>query len=221
MIIRYVEKTVTVFEIDGELFYFRDSANLPELFDNTLHKMVVPNLDNWLQAKTDQRHSLRGLRDMSKAFSVGLSCGLSAENVRQLITQAVIESRRTIFQTDLTNDYARSYFIELIDPAKIEEIHVKSIVDNFDRLLKKGGRNRLYNYLCRFWQTCNFNMPSAAAIFEGFIRRLGRQPTTPNYPDTTDLDNELIERVCQTVFRSQSLYNINDEIVANVRRIQS
>lgn len=64
-------------------------------------------------------------------------------------------------------------------------------------------------------------MPSAAAIFEGFIRRLGRQPTTPNYPDTTDLDNELIERVCQTVFRSQSLYNINDEIVANVRRIQS
>lgn len=221
MIIQYVEGEVTIFEVNGKIYYFRDSPNFPELFDDQLHKLIVPNLDHWIQAATDQRHSLRGLQDMSVAFLAGLHCGVSDQDAYILVNNTINATRQMIFHTDLANRYGRMYFIELIDPTKIESVHTKSIAANFDKLLEKCGRTKLYNYLCRFWQACNYTLPSVAAVFEAFIRRLGLQPTTPEYPETGDLDNELKEKVCRMVFRKMSVYHISDEMIINARRIQT
>jgi hypothetical protein len=221
MIIRYVEGTVTVFEVNGELFYFNDNSNMPEMFDSQLKKMTVPNFDNWIQAKTDQRYSLRGLRDMSVAFRAGFDCSISDADAHSLVIGTVAETKRLIFHTDLATGYGRAYFIELMDPPKIEEVHVKSIVANFDKLLKACGRGKLYNYLCRFWQICNYSLPNASAVFEGFIARLKLQPSSPQYPKTSDLDNELTERVSRIVFKDVSLCHVTDEVISNARRIQS
>lgn len=221
MIIRYVEDDVTVFEVNGNLFYFRDSPNMPELFDHQLSKMVVPNFDSWIQAQTNQQHSLHNLRDMSVAFRAGFECGVSENDARDLVINAITETKRLIFHTDLATGYSRAYFIELIDLPKVEEVHVKSIVVNFDKLLKKCGKDRFYNYLCRFWQVCNYSLPNVATVFENFIKRLGLQPSSPQYPETPALDNELTERVGQIVFKDVSLCHVTDEIISNVRRIQS
>jgi len=220
MIIRYVENDVTVFEVNGELFYFRDNPNMPEMFDSQLKKMVVPNFDNWIQAQTSQKYSLHSLRDMSVAFRAGFDCSISDNDARKLVINTIIATKRSIFHTDLATGYSRAYFIELIDLPKVEEVHVKSIVVNFEKLVKKCGRDRLYNYLCRFWQVCNYNLPNVAAVFENFIKRLGLQPSSPHYPETPDLDNELEERVGQMVFKGVSLCHVTDEIISNARRIQ-
>ena len=194
---------------------------MPELFDDRLNKMIVPNLDNWIQAMTDQRYSLRGLHDMSVAFRAGFDCSMSDNDIHDLVIDAIAETKRTMLHSNLATDYGRVYFIELIDPTKIEKVHVKSIAANFDKLLKKCGKDTFYNYLCRFWQICNYSLPSVAAVFEVFIRRLNLQPYSPQYPKTPDLDNELTERVNRIVFKDLSLCHTTDEIISNARRIQS
>jgi hypothetical protein len=219
MVIRFVVGEITVFEIDGKLYYFRDRRGLPELFDQNLTKLIAPNLDNWLQTMTGQRYSLRGLRDMSAAFTSGLQCGISEEQARQLISNAILESKNHIFQSALASDYARKYFIELIDPVKIEIAHLPTITKNFNKLLKTCGAAHLYNYLCRFWQLCNHHSVSTAAVFENLIRRLGKEPATPQYPITAELDNDLAAEVGRIVLKNVSLYNVTADIVHNIKKL--
>jgi len=217
--IKYVIGEIVVFEVNNKLYYFKDGRNLPELYDEYLVKQIVPNMDNWLQTNTSQRYSLRGLRDMAAAFTDGLRCGIYEEDAIKFIKQAVQETKNTIFQSALTNDYAHAYFIELIDPIKVESTHLPTISKNLQKLRKKCGDARLFNYLCRFWQLCNHHALGTAGVFENMIRRLGRTPTTPQYPNTTELDNDLLERVCHTVFKRQSLYHVPDEIVYNAKKL--
>lgn len=219
MIIKYVSGEVIVFEINNQLYYFHDSPNLPQLYDQQLHKLIVPNLDNWLQHMTGQRYSLRGLRDMSTAFISGLQCGISDQQARQLIFNTITTTKNQIFQSALAIEYARAYFIELMDPVKIETTHLPMITKNFNQLLKKCGTTRLFNYLCRFWQLCNQHLPSTAVVFENLIRRLNKSPATPQYPITTELDNDLMDKVRQIVLKKLSLYNVNDEIINNVHKL--
>lgn len=220
MIIRYVSGEVIVFEIDNKLYYFHDSPNLPQVYDQQLNKLIIPNLDSWIQSQTGQRHSLRGLRDMAAAFSCGVRCGISDKQGRQLISNVVIATKQQIFHSALASGYARAYFIELLDPIKIESAHLHPIAKNFDKLLKKCGPDRFYNYLCRFWQLCNQHSSSMAAIFENMIKRLNKQPTTPQYPTTTELDNNLVAEVHRVVLKNLSLYNVPDEIVHNTQKLK-
>jgi len=219
MIIKYVFSRIIVFEINNQIYYFHDNPNLPQLYDQQLNKLIVPNLDSWLQSKTSQRYSLRGLRDMATAFMSGMQCGISEGQAYQLILNAISETKRQIFQSALASDYARVYFIELMDPVKVEATHLPIITKNFNKLLKKCGRDRLLNYLCRFWQLCNQHSPSTSFVFENLIKRLGREPTTPHYPDTVELDNSLADEVNRVVLKNIPLYNVSKDIANNVKKL--
>lgn len=220
MIIRYVSGDIIVFEIKQQIFYFLDSPNLPELYDNNLKKLIVPNLDNWLQTMTQQRYSLRGLRDMSVAFTHGLRCGISENQAKQILENTIIETKRRLLCSPLSTDYAQNFYIELLDPSKVETKYLPSIKENFGKLLRKYGEDKLYNILCRFWQFCNYHLPNTASVFENLIHRLGKEPITPAYPDTNELDVALIKEVQQSVLRSLSLYNVPDNIVRNVNKLK-
>lgn len=220
MIIKYVSGYITVFEVENEIYYFKDSPNLPELYNSSLKRLIIPNLDNWLQNKTQQRHSLRGLRDMSAAFLMGLRCGISEDQAIQIIENTILETKRNLILTPISSEYSQQFYIELLDPSQVETKYLPSIKDNFDRLLQNYGKEKLFGILCRFWQYCNFHLPNTAPVFENLIRRLGKEPASPQYPNTEVLDVKLIREVEKSVLRSVSLYNVADHIINNIKKLQ-
>lgn len=220
MIILYAAEDVVVFQIGSNIYYLRDRTNLPELYDNQLRKQVTVNLDHWLQAQTQQRHSLQGLRDMAAAFRRGFQCNMSREQIRELLAEAIIETRKQIFLTDLAADFSRIYFIETVDPTKIETQYIPSIRNNFSRLIENCGEDELYNYLCRFWRSCTNHSLGSTGVFESLIHKLNRQPAEPKYPDTSTLDEALIQKVELAVSRSVTTNSIPDGILQNVSELQ-
>ena len=195
---------------------------IPVLFDHRMHKQIIPNLDSWFQSKTGQRYSYRTMCDMAAAFASGLNCSYRAEDIALACAQACRASVKHILQSDMTNEYRRAYWIEILDPLKLPS-KAQSIRDNFDNLRKWLGDDILHNYLCRVWKVCQLQNPSEGAVFERLVTRMGRQAIDPEYPDTVELDRKLCERVIGSILRKDipQCRNVSNEIIRNVDDIQS
>lgn len=218
--IKYARDKVVAFCIGAELYYL-DHVGTPKLYNSSLDKMIVPNIDNWMQSKTKQRYSYRGLLDMADSFSSALNHNYTSDDLRDICDVIVEQTRDTIFKTELARYYASAYWIELTEPSKIQKL-IDLFRDRFDDLLKKYGDDKMYDLICRLWQFCNLHMPSEAAIFDSLARRLGHQPRSPKYPDTSDVDIE-IKRLVSSAVIGQHLSEykeIPDELVDTVNRLR-
>lgn len=208
---------IVVFDILGKVFYLDQYLRL--LYNENGTRMVGISIDNWLQAETGQRVSYRGLCDMAVAFVDGMRFGYSATDVEQLIAKTTRESRKSIFESPLCVEYSQRYFIEVSDPIKLDTWFANGIGKYFDDLLAKLGVDKFYSHLCRCWQACNYHRKSVVHVFERFIRKLGRVPAHPQYPNVDDLDSALVAKVMCSVLKDKQI--ISHEVLQNVENIRS
>lgn len=219
--IKYVYCDTIAFTIGVDLFYLRTAPNIPQIFDQNEKPQIIPNLDSWILAKTQQRYSYQSLLDMAAAFAAGLSHSYTATDLDGLCRKVVQLSKSAIFHTEYATDFSRAYWIELLDPGKLQKF-VESLRSQFQQLREEHNDNELYNILCRLWQFCNFHAPSESAVFEAMIQRMGRKPQPPTF-SAIDSDRAIEELVLYDILKTElsEFKNISNELVDNVKRIQS
>jgi len=208
--IKYVYHETIAFTIGSDIFYLRQGPGIPLMFDNNLKQMVVPNIDAWFQSKTQQRYSYRGVQH-----------SYTSSDMERVCRMIVRSTKDVIFKTDITRDFSTAYWVELMDPGKLQKF-VDVIRQNFERFKEKYDDDGLYNILCRLWQFSNFHAPSEAPIFESLIRsKLGRLPQLPHYPKTDEAD-DIVKKLVIDLIIGRSLTefkDISNELVKNVRII--
>jgi hypothetical protein len=223
LIIKYVYRETVAFTIGTDLFYLRQGPGIPQMFNGEAKPMVVPNIDAWLQSKTQQRYSYRGLSDMASAFASGLQYTYTSHDMQHVCRLIVRSTKDAIFRTDVAREFSAAYWVELMDPGKLTKF-IDVIRRDFDKYEKRYGSEELYNILCRLWQFSNLHAPSEAAVFESMIRaKMRRSPKLPKYPDTSEADQE-VERLVIGIIIGKTLTEfkgISDELVKNVRSIQT
>lgn len=221
--IKYVENEIVALSIHGELFYIKQGPGIPKVFDEHLRSQTIPNIDHWLQAKTQQRYSYRGICDMAAAFAAGLKHSYTSDDLRWISAEVVASTVKIVFRTEHARDYALAYWVELLRPAQLFKF-VEHIRSNFDKLKKRYDHEELYNILCRLWQFSNFHAASEAAVFETLIRtNLARIPQIPKYPDTTKIDQEIEKIIIGNLFGKAVTKHkgIDDELINNVKRLRT
>lgn len=178
------EETVA-FTINHELYYLKTGPDLPKLFNRDLNKLIIPNLDTWLQAQTQQRYSYRGLKDMAAAFSSGLRHSYASDDLAGICGYIFDETVKMIFTTEYAHSYAVAFKVELMDPKQISKL-IEQIKGNFDSYTDRFGEERFYLYLCRLLKICNYHEPSESIVVETLIKRLGKRPREPEYQKVGD-----------------------------------
>lgn len=195
MIIKYATKDVVVFIISNELYFLKFGPDYPQLYNDQLSPLTIPNIDTWLQSKTQQRYSYQTLRDISYAFYMGLSTAYNAEDIDRIRDSIVISTISEIFKNNLVFEYLSAYWIEVLDPDKLKK-HINKISINFDIILNRIGPDKLHNELCRMLRSCQqFNQGHDSDVCLSLIKRLGKEPKIPNYPDTTNIDKQILMNV--------------------------
>jgi hypothetical protein len=221
--IKYVYHETVAFTIGVDLFYLRQGPGIPQMFDASLNPMVVPNIDAWLQSKTQQRYSYRGVADMASAFAAGLQHAYTSNDLEHLCKLIVRTTKDAIFKTDVAREFSAAYWVELMDPGKLTKF-IEILRRDFGKFKAKYSGEELYNILCRLWQFSNLHAPSESAIFESLIRsKMLRTPQLPKYPNTQEADAE-VEKLVIGIILGEALTEykgIPDELVHNVRRLQA
>jgi hypothetical protein len=222
VIIKYVNEDTVAFELNGEIWYLRIGPGIPSLYDNCGRKQVVPNLDSWFQSKTGHRHSYQSICDMATAFATAIHYSYRVEDIVGICVAACRTTVSEIFKTDFANDYRRLFWVEFLDPARLPT-QAKTIRNNFDTLRDKLGDDNFYNYLCRLWKVCHYQDPSEAAVFEKLIKRMGKYPVDPSYPDSKELDDKLCRHIIGKLLRKDmpQFPNLPKEIIKNADDIQA
>jgi hypothetical protein len=218
-----VRSDIIAFRVDLDFYYFR-SLPIPQLFDADLTLQIIYNFDNWFQAKTHQRYSYRGFLDMAGAFADALNLTYSTDDINQLCGLAALAAKKFILTTK-SSDYKKHYWVEMLNPVRLETVHADLVRSKFDEMRNKLGDDAFYNYLCRLWHLARAYRPTAAGIFERLICRLGRIPEEPRWPQTDALDKELVGAVLCLVCKSLNIYKNTPpdvcrkvEVLANVER---
>lgn len=213
--IRHVKSRTVAFTIYDQLYYLKTGPDLPELYDSKMNRMMMPNVDSWLQAQTHQRYSLRGLKDMMNAFSQGVGQGFSSVDIEEIIKEAFDDIERMIFRTEYSRYYSIAYRLEMMDPKHMERL-INQIRMNFDDYLAKFGDDRLYNYLCRVLKFCNNHMLDESSTVERLISRLGRKSDEPKFP-VVEKSDEIKNKVLKKILNR--LRKDDNEIIRNVELI--
>lgn len=216
--INMVWRNVVAFTIDYDLYFYRMQPT-PQLFDAELTPQIVYNFDTWFQAKTHQRYSLRGFTDMAEAFAAALQLTYSQEDLCGLgMDVAILTKQQTLVEQ--IKDYRKFYWIEILDPVKLDTKFAVLLRDKFDHFRSTLGDDQFYNNLCRFYHQAQLYNTTVAGVFERLIKRLDRIPAAPRYPATVELDNELMSVVRRQIFAKFSPYkNVPEDIVAKLNKL--
>jgi hypothetical protein len=174
----FAQGPVVAFYIDLDLYFYK-GAPIPTIYDAELVKQVVYNIDSWFQAKTALRYSYQGFIDMVEAFRDALRLSYSTKDVIWAVQHSAKQARDYILVHKL-GEYLRTFWIEALDPAKLESIYLEALRRDFDKLRRSLAENV---------------DPVAQEILERLIIRLGRTPAVPTYPETDLLDQELMRTV--------------------------
>jgi len=219
--IRFVDNDVIAFEITNEVWYLKTSG-YPSVYDSRLIKQNFANVDSWLQSKTGHRYSYRTVCDMAEAFASGLRCSYDARDLIRIGDRICRTTASEIFQTKLVGEYRKIFWIESLDPSEIAE-KSDQLRSNFDAIRDSIGDEELYNQLRRLWRFCFLRDLNATAVFEKLILRLGKTVRDPEFPDTTDFDDDLCDRVMAKNIRKDIplFLNIPQEIMENVDAIRT
>ncbi len=195
LVLHTIDGPYIAFSIGFDL-YFMQFDPIPRIFSEDLKPQIIPNLDSWFQAKTHQRHSLQSFKDVSAAFAAGLSKSYSVTDLRGVVA-ATVAATKTAF-IERMGAYGKFYWVEMLDPAKLETVWADRVRQEFDKLKARLGGG-FYNYLCRLWKFSMRHRPLVAPVFEKFIARLGMEPQDPVLPETVELDSELTRHVLANV----------------------
>lgn len=196
LVIQHVLGNVVAFTIDLDA-YFMTLQPVPRIFNYDLKPQLIPNIDNWFQAKTQQRYSHRGFLDMVTAFRCGLARSFSGDDLRIMAANSAIAAKTALLE--LLAEYRKHYWIELLDPAKLESVWAPQVREKFEELRSKLGDDEFHNYLCRLWKFSTQHRPGLAKVFERLINRLGKTPQEPKFPPTIELDDKLVKAVLTNV----------------------
>lgn len=196
LVIQHVLGNVVAFTIDLDT-YFMQLQPVPRIFNNDLKPQFIPNIDSWFQAKTQQRHSHRGFQDMVTAFQGGLARSFSGDDMRVVAANAVLTAKLAMIEQ--LAQYRKHFWIELLDPAKLDSVWAPKVREKFEELRSQLGDDDFHNYLCRMLKFATQHRPGLVKVFERLIERLGRVPQEPRYPATIELDEKLVKAVLTNV----------------------
>jgi hypothetical protein len=218
--IKYVNGGAVAFTLNGELYYLKTGPDLPQLFDSNLRRLHIPNMDNWLQAQSQQRYSYRGLQDMMKAFAAGLKHSYVGRDFIAVCRHIFDTCRDAILKSAHTPYFARTYRLELLEPKAIRAL-IKKLSNEFSDYRQNLGEERFFNYLCRIWQVCQLRDETSIVVVEKLIGRLERVPQEPVYKDSEDEEAARIMAVNKVITSEVPRFKgIEPKIVETVDQIQ-
>ncbi len=215
--IKFVSGKTAAFTINNEMYYIQTGPDLPKLYNNQMRKLIVPNIDSWLQAQTQQRYSFRGLRDMMEAYTHGYAYHHNQDELAALSRKIYDLTIDNIFKTKHALDFANSFKVELMEPKQVPKL-IQQIRDNFDTYDQKFGSDKFRAYLCRVWKYCNLHLPDMSATVESLIRRAGGETHEPHYPVTVH-ESEIFEVIREEA--SNFVKSVDKEAYNNVLLIQN
>jgi len=216
----YAFKNTAAFSIGEALYYIKMDGDFPFVYDKNLKKLVMPNIDYWLQAQTKQRYGLRSLRDMISAFKDGIQYSYDEVNLASICETVFDNTISYVFKTNHGKDFAKAFWIECLDENKIRKL-TSTISDEFDLYHDKYGES-FYNFLNRLWQYYMYHIPSEAAIIVKMIGRLGMVPQKPDYPTPTAeliIKSQIVTE--DLVLQLNKLQGLDKRVKENVARLQA
>lgn len=181
-------------------------------------KLLIPNVDYWMQAQTQQRYSLQGLLDMIEAFKSGLEHAYTKDDLLLACESTFHATCDVIFKSEYASKYSSAFKVELMDPKRLPDL-IKQLKDKFDVYINRFGAENFHLYLSRIMQFSNYHCPSESVVVEGLLRRLGKPDVRLIYP-IVDGEQEVLSSVLSKLDLDQ-FAGIDKEIGSNTAAIEN
>lgn len=216
--IKYVYKFTVAVSINNEIYYIRHGHDFPLVYNKDLRKLNIPNIDNWLQAQTQQRYSYRGVLDMAEAYKCGLQFSYNEDRIISLLKKYYVIIRNIIFNSSHNQKYIDNYKIEIMNNKQLENM-TQDVNNKYDQYVEKFGIPKLQAYLNRIY-SCLKNRNINTQIIELLIKRTGINPKLEIVQfDDQEIIQHTIEK-CVNLGIIQCL-NIDESIIKNMMTIES
>jgi len=218
--IKHVHKRTAAFTINGELYYVKTGPDFPVVYNKKLEKLIIPNIDLWLQAQTQQRYSFRGLQDMMEAYVSGTESNYTNEEISSICNDLFDSTIRAIFNSKNSLVYSKIYKIELMNLHEIKKL-ISLISANFEDYVAKFSRGKLHNYLCRILAYCNLHNQDDYSVVEKLIARLGN-PISTYVHESSPEEDAIKSSIMSDVFKrfANSRKDMNSKLAENTTRIE-
>lgn len=202
--VRIIHSTdmVAAIEIGGDQFIIRLDYNYPEIYDKNGRKLNIPNIDTYINRLTHQKFSYNMIIELCKSYNHGYTNNPLKFTSEVFIKSIVKEVIKQVFRTNRASEYVSLYWIECMPKFQLFKKIITPLRDNYDYFLNKLGMNKLINYANRVRKTCT-DTTDLNVIIKIFDKHNIEQ-IDPIYPDTSDLDDEIIGIIIHRIQSAES-----------------
>lgn len=221
--IEYACDGVVVFRLNGQIYYLRVEPQPSQLLDCNLNPLIVPNIDNWFQAKTHQRYSFREICDMGAAFKAGVSSAYTYMDLKQIGELCMDTILRELIQFGGAAEYTSTFWIELATSNKLDKI-ARFFNEKFGALKDELGVDEFSKILCRLIFISQHKKLNHGYVFKKLLQRIGQEYVEPKVHDSHDLDKIIKDKVRVIVFGRDNIpkyKNISPDVINNAHHLKS
>lgn len=202
-------------DINDEVYHLYFGPGLPKVFDGSMRVLNISNIDNWISAKTQQRYSMRSLKDIMLAYAEGAKSAYSRHDVKEIILACIDLTVKRLSRSRALDALNRIYWIESSSAATIDRLVSKIRLD-LDKFRENMGEDSLFNILCRIYKTCHLRGIEGADVCEAMASRLGRSMTDPIYPSIEEIKKEITGDILLAIMEeSDAKDNMINNIINN------
>jgi hypothetical protein len=218
----YAKNGVMAIMLDTALYFMDLREGLPRIYDSAANPMIISNIDSWIQARTNQKHSLSSFREMCYAFEAGMNYSYTKNELMAIIDYCCKSTIKEIVRRGMIYDYSLTYWIEVLGSEKIEK-YLRTITDKYDDIMARVGKEKMINELRRILKVCTLRQSSARFVCERLLERLGSDPSEPVYPSSENVDARVTHNIRNEVLKylKREHKNVDASIVEVVDGIQA
>lgn len=216
-IIRYANDQVAAFQIGAEVYFIRYRNGIYEIYDAVLNQQIIPNIDYWIQNKTQQRSSLHHLIDMCSSYYEGVKATLDIKDIDKIIDDVIYKTIQAINKKGFLYEYSNVYWVEILNSQQIEDI-LEKIRDNHDKL--KPDDFGLKELLNRILLVCRYRDDHLTDICKLLMNKLGINEASYE-PDTKETDKEVATQVKNQLQHLKKFKSINENMILAAEHLKT
>lgn len=190
----YIHGEVITFKLESDpsrLYYLKTGPSYPELYNDKLIKLIVPNIDEWFLSNTQLNYSYDTVLKMAAAFIDGTKI-VNNKNVDELL-----RSYSTQFITELFHNYKWFLYKDIYDVECMSEKEIASTISTINEHISivKNGDKAVNNFLNRIWRLVSYKYNNLIYSVQIIYNYIGMTPSDPQFPESDHITNNISNHI--------------------------
>jgi hypothetical protein len=204
--------TVATVRIDDTVFHIDTNERIPGVYDVTLGKQLIPNIDVWLDGSTGHQYNMTILRKMVEAYNLGHAGTYSQSDVKEAMRSAITIATRKLFADGLYPDFVRLYSIENADAQSFDDLIAK-IRTELPKAKSSDEKKELGVIIKRLHRASKRLRPGITDVLAKMLERLESQTGILDYSFSKQQTDQLVNDVFITMNTFPEYRGIREDII--------